>query len=716
METRYSTCAFCDGGCSVKAEYHDDGTWKVLPTNPEFPACCPKINLIDEYRLHPQRIIRPLKNRGSRGNAEWVEISWEQALDEIADRMKDVIAKYGPESVAFADMPGNSGFGGLVNRFANCLGTPNYIVPVQLCMGNTAQVHRAIYGWLSLSSWENTDCIVYFGQDRDAERWPAEYLNLKAARARGAKLIVVDPRCSATAKSADYHLPIRYGTDAALALAWINVIISEGLYDKEFVAQNCSGFEALAQHVERYTPEQAAQICQIDAELIRTTARLYAQSSHAIIPWGVVPDMQVNSTSLIHSLCILRAICGFVNVSEMVLGPAAGGRGNAEVARFDWLPQEQLRKQLGAQTHPLLTYRAAQLYDEANAKRGVSTIQNILGASLTCVPPALFAAMRGEGPYPVKALFSIANNTVMSYANQQGIIDALMNQDLVVTFEHWMTPTAQLSDYVLPGDMWAERSSLGKAYDVAPVFAANQAFCEPAGACKSLLFLLKGLADRLGFSDRFPWASEEDYFDWKLEDLGLTWKDAVKAAPAPIKRTLVAPGSFITPSGKIELESSVLQSLGFSPLPIYVEHIDPEATSDDYPYILFAGLREQKNYNTNLHQIASLRRQCPEPLLLINPADAATEGIAEGQWAQIETAYGKVQLMTHIDDAQPQGTLRIPHGWWKPEAEQGLAGALSGACLHNDGMLFPDDEWNLDPAQGLPNLRGGIRGRIRILA
>ena len=166
----------------------------------------------------------------------------------------------------------------------------------------------------------------------------------------------------------------------------------------------------------------------------------------------------------------------------------------------------------------------------------------------------------------------------------------------------------------------------------------------------------------------------------------------------------------------MELASSVLVELGFDPLPSYEEPSDPgceAAPEGAYPYVAFAGFRERKSYNTNLHQMPELRAQEPEPRFFINPADAAAEGIGEGAWCVVETAYGQVELLSHLDEAQPEGTLRVPHGWWKPETAPGVAAGLSGACLHNDGMLFPDADWNLDPAQGVPNLRGGIHARVR---
>ena len=395
METKYTTCVFCDGGCRVKAEVDGDRL-RVLPADPAFPAICPKAGMVDAYRLHPDRVTVPLKNVGERGEPQWQEVSWGQALDEIAARLQAVADAYGPEAVAFAEMPLNVGFGGITRRLMNCLGTPNYTAPVALCMGNTAQVHRAVYGWFAGADWGRADCIVYFGQDRDRERWPGEYLALNAALERGAVLIEVDPRETATAKRAHYHLRIRYGTDAALALGWINVVIGEGLYDRAFVEGSCTGFDELAARAAEYPPERVAALCGIDAELVRETARVYARAQAAIIPWGVVGDMQRNSTSLLQAQCILRALCGFVNKSEAVCGPALGGVGNAELAAFELLPTEKRALQLGRGTHPLLTFAASDLYRQANEREGVPYEPDLLAESCACDPASLFAAMRGE--------------------------------------------------------------------------------------------------------------------------------------------------------------------------------------------------------------------------------------------------------------------------------------------------------------------------------
>ena len=592
----------------------------------------------------------------------------------------------------------------------NRLGSPSYITALELCMGNTFQVHRAVYGGPTASDWAVADCVVYFGQNRGPELWPAECLRLEAAKERGATLIEVDPRATDTARMADRHLAIRYGTDAALTLGSINVIVEEGLYDTEFVAGQCVGFDALRHRVASYTPDAVAAICGISADDVRETARMYATAKAAIIPWGATADMQTNSTSLIQAQCILRTICGFLGKSEKVFPPGHGFVTNSEVCRFDLLGDTQRAKQLGADEHPLLTCRAAALYEGALRQSGVGYEPDILATSHCAVPSSVFAAMRGEGPYRVRALLSVANNTLMSYAGQPGIRQALQSLDLLVVFENWLTPTAQLADFVLPGDMWAERDTLGKPFDVAPVAEANQAFRPRVEGCRSWFSVAKGLAGRMGFAELFPWEDERAFFDWRLAPLGLTFDDACARRTVPN-----APFEFegwLTPSGKVELASSVLEALGCDPLPAYHEPQDPGAEGGGFPYVAFAGVREKANYNTALRQMPSLRRRCPEPLLFVNPEDAQAEGVAEGQWVDVESAYGSVRLMAHLDDAQPAGTLRIPHGWWKPELAPGLDTDLSAAGLHNDGMLFPDAEWNLDGPQGVPGLRGSIRARI----
>lgn len=708
---KHAICTFCDQGCHLSIEIENDTISAIHPLNPNVPAICSKPFLWKSYVNHPDRVTKPLKNVGKRGEPKWQEITWESALDEIAEKLKAIIEKYGSPSVAMSAAQVNLQSGaGLLRRFTNLIGTPNYISPMELCLGNTSQVHRATYGWSSSSVYEKSDCIVLFGQTRSPENWPQDYLGIMAARKRGAKLIVIDPRTSNLAQQADYHLPLRYGTDAALLLGWLNVIITENLYDHEFVALRTVGFEKLAERVKDYSPERVAEITRLDAEMIRETARIYAKSEGAVIPWGVVTDMQKNSTSAIRCQCILRAICGFIGKTEMVNCPGTGVLSISELEMHEALSDELKAKQLGTETYPLFSYKGASLYRDASQKTFGYPDYNIAECSFAAHPPTLFKAMRTGKPYHVKAMFALGNNTLLSYANQQGVLEAFLNQELVVAFENFITPTAQLADYILPGDMWLERPALGPVIEIRAILTTSQQVLTPREECKNIYDLIKGLADRMGLTEYFPWDSLEAFYDWRLAPLGMTWEQASKNPFLPLQPT-ADNTRFGTPSGKVELYSSVLEKLGYDPLP-YFKEPDNDHLSEEYPLTTFIGLREAASYNTCLRQIPELRKRLPEPLLLINPLDAEKYGIKDGTWVWVETTTGKIYIKAQLDTVQPPGTIRVPHGWWKPEKRQGIQENLSDAMLLNDGMIVSDKAENLDPEQGLPNLRGGIQAKV----
>lgn len=652
-----------------------------------------------------------------------------------------IIEKYGPESLAVSTLQVNTAVDqGTLRRFMNALGSPNWISGLSMCMGNTAQVHRATLGWYLSADYTKANCIVYLGHNPHQQNWVAEYREMLAAKERGAKLIVADPRLSHCAQMADLYIPLRYGTDAALLLGWLNVIIEEGLYKKSFVKKWTVGFDDLCQRVHEYTPDRVAEICGIDADLVRTSARMYVTEGPSIIPWTVNFDMSKNSTSLIRCHCILAAICGYVNVSEMLAFPSPDIVTISDVEMHEILPEEKKRIQLGTETYPFFTYTGLAPLEDPTEHTYGKRYRNVL-ASYMAHPPTVFEAMRTGKPYPIKAFFAMGNNTLLSYANQQGILEGLMNQELIVVFDNFLTPTAQLADYVLPGDTWLERPCIFPPMDVAPMAIASQQAIEPKGEAKDEYFVIKGLADRMGLGEYFPWENLIEFMEWRIKSSGQTWEEYSQTflhmpskmfAPNMMRNPIVPtkwnmvklilsmpfvkPAGFATPSGKVELKSSLLERMGYDPLPYYDEpdqtpRSNPELARE-YPLTLFIGLREDPYYNTNLRQVEGLRKRLPDPLTLINPVDGGRYGIEEGQWVEVSTTHGSVTMKAHLDEIQPEGTIRVPHGWWYAEKDAGTQGEFSGAMRYNDGMLIPDEPWNLDPAQGLPNLRGGLLAKV----
>jgi anaerobic selenocysteine-containing dehydrogenase len=741
-EKRSVICTVCDKMCPLEIEVDRKANRVIGAKGLGNPAAiCMKPHFANDYLNHERRLLYPLKNIGKRGEQKWQRLSWEQALDEIAERLSGIVATYGAEALAVSSLPVNAGVDqGMTRRLMNLLGSPNWISGLSMCMGNTAQVHRATVGWYLAGNYDKAKCIVYIGHNPHQQNWVSEYQQLLAAKKRGAKLIVLGPRRSQCAQMADIHLPLRYGTDAAMLLGWLNVIITEGLYDKKFVQKWTVGFDELRERVQEYPPQSVAQITGCDEDAIRAAARLYATAGPSIIPWSVNFDMSLNSTSAIRCHVILAAICGFINNTEMLAYPASDIVTISEVEMHEALPADKKRLQLGSQTYPLFTYSGLEPLEGPTERVYGRRYCNVI-ASYMAHPPTVFAAMRTGSPYPVKAFFALGNNTLMSYANQQGIHDALMAQDLVVAYDHLLTPTAQLADYVLPGDAWLERESLFPPMDVAPMTIVSQKALEAPGECKDQYFLIKGLADRLGLGEHFPWADLRAFMEWRIQGSGQSWEQyesvllhgpaeiysplmmskPAKNSKAGMAKMLLAvpfakPKGLATPSGKVELKSSLLEGLGYDPLPYYQEPRQSASKSPElaaeFPLTLFVGLREGPFYNTNLRHIEGLRKVRPNPLALLHPHDASAYGIKDGDWTWVQTTHGRVKMMACLDDAQPQGTLCVPHGWWLPEAAPGENTGYSGAMLHNDGMLISDEDWNLNPEQGLPNLRGGLLAKV----
>jgi anaerobic selenocysteine-containing dehydrogenase len=711
----YSVCSICDIGCQLRSEAQDGKVQRVIAHDNPLLAknICYKGVAAPSIHNHPDRLRTPLKRVGARGDDQWEEISYEQALQEIAEKLKSIVARFGPESFAVSTSGWNTQVTyGADRRFMNLLGSPNWISGVALCAGNTAAVNKLTYGWFPMGDFSNTQCIVLFGHNPKKHSWTPIYNQIEAARARGAKVIVLDPRVSEQAEVADLHLRLRAGTDAAMCLGWLKVIFDEELYDKAFVRDWCTGFDELKARVDEYPLERVEAITGVDRTLIAEAARIYAGADGAIIPWTPITDMQISSTSAIRLHSILRAVTGNLDVvgGELLGGFHQGYIPESELALHEVLPLEQKKKQLGYENHPVYTYRVAEMLKEPTERVwGYPYADLVMGCHMAN-PSEVFRAMATERPYPIKAFFALGNNALMSYPNQHQILKAMMNQELIVAHEIFMTPTAMLADYVLPGDVFTERNHLADSWSWSPRLTLSQKTAEPAEGVSSSYDFWKDLAQHFDFSDQFPWASIEDLLDHRLSRSGRTFKEfsdtAFMEVQPPEFRKYRKTG-FATPSGKVELASSILADLGFDPLPYFREG---PALSKDYPYAVFSGVREDPFFQTGQRNIPELRARCPLPQIFIHPEDAEREGLHDGDWVALETAYGEVRAELAIKSGMKEGHLRVPHGWWYPE----LRGqeALSGAFISSDAVLCSDDDEFLDLEQGIPHFKG-YPGRVK---
>jgi anaerobic selenocysteine-containing dehydrogenase len=285
----------------------------------------------------------------------------------------------------------------------------------------------------------------------------------------------------------------------------------------------------------------------------------------------------------------------------------------------------------------------------------------------------------------------------------------MMNQELIVAQEIFMTPTAMLADYVLPGDVFSERNHVSDMWNWKLGLTLSQKAVEaPAEACSTFQFW-RDLGHRMGYAEQFPWETVEQMLDYRLSPMGKTFEQFSQEnymyIQPPEYRKYRKTG-FATPSGKVELKSSILEQLGFDPLPYYREG---PAVSEEYPYHVFTGVREDAFFQTGQRQVKVLRDRSPSPKLFMHPVDAARQDIVDHDWVKLQTATGEVTAKVRVQESMKEGHIRVPHGWWYPEMRG--AAKLAGAFISSDAVLCPDDPEFLDYEQGIPHFKG-FPGRI----
>jgi len=463
--------------------------------------------------------------------------------------------------------------------------------------------------------------------------------------------------------------------------------------------------------VDEYPLERVEEITGVDRELIASAARLYAGAKGAVIPWTPITDQQVSSTSAIRLHSILRAVTGNLDAEG---GETLGGFNpsyisESELGLHEALAPEQKAKQLGYDNHPVFTYRVAEMLKEPTERVWGHPHADIVMGCQMANPTEVFRAMATGDPYPVKAFIALGNNTLLSYANQHQIHRGLLNQDLIVAHEIFMTPTAMLADYVLPGDVFSERNHIADSWSWGTRLSLSEKVADAPEQASSTFQFWTDLAHRMGLGEHFPWKSLEDMLDHRLSKSNRSFSEFAEAtfmeAPAPQYKKYEKAG-FATPSGKVELASGVLRDLGFDPVPY---HREGPGVSAEYPYSVFTGVREDSFFQTGQRNIKSLRERQPTPQLFLHPTDAEKEGLGSGDWARLETETGHVTAKILVQDTMKAGHLRVPHGWWYPELRGSQS--LAGAFLSSDAVLCDDRDEVLDYEQGVPHFKG-FPGRL----
>jgi len=696
----------CHNGCGMLLYTNAEGKLVKVEADPDHPynrgrMSCVRCLALPEVVYHPDRLQHPMKRVGARGENKWERISWDEAYDTIEQRLNKIKAEYGAESVLFSIGTARDQ-APYVSRLAYSFGSPHWITMIS---GYACYLPRVAAGILTQGAylepdlaqlysagcddpnWTVPECIIVWGcnpvvsnPDSSLGTWVVDCMK------RGSKLIVVDPRLTWLAKKADVWLQIRPGTDTALALGMLDIIVKEGLYDKEFVEQWTFGFEQLSARVAEYPVERVSEITWIPKEKIEAAARLFGKSKPANIKWGVAVDMTRQSHAAAQAIQALWTITGNIDVPGGMFSaaPPFGVIGMADWGT-EYLSEEMLAKRFGVDKYPLYNF-------------GFKVGQ----------PDMCLEQMETGVPYPIKAAWIQTTNFLACTSPDPKRTQAAFEKlDFNVVVDLFMTPTAvALADIVLPATTFAERDGMRTFWQ--PIEIINKAI-EPVGDTRSDMQICMDLGKRFR-SDMWPWDTVQDMFTEMLAPSGLTWEELREVAPPypPYEYRKHEKGharfdggvGFNTPTGRIELYCAAYESWGIDPLPAFTEPDDSPVSSPDlyaeYPLVLTTGARSWSSFHSEHRQIPHLRALKPDPVVEIHPDAAAKYRVKDGDWVWLENQRGRARRKVVVTPIMDPRVVNTDHGWWLPETE-GAAPNLYGIGDVNINNLVP---WGAAGATG----------------
>jgi anaerobic selenocysteine-containing dehydrogenase len=652
-----SACYSCNTCCEVLV-FVDEATGQILKVegDPESPISrgllCAKGLASRDLVYNPGRLRYPVQRTGERGEGKWKRISWEEALDRIAEKLLFYRGKYGPQGVAF--LQGTiRGWSRVYTRLANAFGAVNHgAAGWAQCLWPRLVDNTVTFGaaYTEVPDFENTRGLLIWGTNPPST-WPYFASQIMDARERGAGLIVVDPYLSETAAKADIWLQLRPGTDTALALALLHVIICEGLYDREFIEKWTVGFDRLKEHVRGYTPEWGETITKVPATLIRKAARLYANTKPSAIYRCVSLEQIHDSIQACRAVSILAAITGNIGVpggNVTVSQRGETSQNSHTFIAYDLLPADIIPLRRGFDEFPLLCDR-------------VSPVP-------TAHMPSLWETIATGKPYPVKAALIFGSNALISYSNANRVKEAMAELDFIAVCDLFMTPTAEIADIVLPASSWLERDNMISSFQVCPTHTIAQQKTVELPEARSDVDIVCDLAKKLGLGEHF-WNDSEELYDFLLRPTGLTFREfkEKKRIFAPLVYRQFEKNGFNTPSGKVELYSSLLEKNNCAPLPSYTAPVESPADAPgpetEYPCILTTGWRLPVYRHTENRENPLLREIAPRPGLLIHPDTASRLGISEGDPVIVETRVGSATLHAVLTLGIHPDVVQATPGW-----------------------------------------------------
>jgi thiosulfate reductase/polysulfide reductase chain A len=667
-------CDICFWKCGAIASVRDGVLWKI-EGNPLDPLSqgrlCPRGTGGIGAHFDPDRLRTPLMRKNTRGLEEWVEVTWDEALDFIAKKMQTIKASYGPEAMALF----SHGIGGnFIKHTMKAYGTPNIAAPsFAQCRGPRDAGFRLTFGE-DVSSPERTDirnarCIVLIGSHLGENMHNTQVQEFAEAIEKGASIIVVDPRFSIAASKAKYYLPIAPGTDLALLLAWMNVIVGEGLYDKEYVGEHGFGFEQFEAYIRQCTPEWAYPETGIDPALIRETAREMARYRPAtLVHPGRHATWYGDDTQRSRALALLNALLGSWGRKGGFYSPVS-----MDVPAYPYPPYPKPQKEKVDNPNHIYPF----------AHETITT--GIRQATLT-----------GK-PYPVKGWIVYATNLLHALPNEQETINAIQNLDLLVVIDVIPSEIAGWADIVLPESVYLERfDDLNVEWFREPFVALRQPVVEPPHEQKPNWWIARQLAAKLELSRYYPWSDIEEYLKARLSAAGLSYDELktrgiIHGNRQPVYFDEGVPAQFPTPTGKIEFYSPQLAQAGFDPVPAYKR---PAPGPAGYYRMLFG--RAPVHSFSRTHSNRLLTDMMDENEIWVNPSTARRHDLQSGRYVRLRNQDGVVsnRIRVKITERIRPDCVYLVHGFG--HTSRGLKHAFGKGA--SDAQLIT--QYAVDPLMG----------------
>jgi anaerobic selenocysteine-containing dehydrogenase len=637
---------------------------------------CAKVTKYLDRVYSPDRVLYPMRRTAPKGQgkgdaSDFTRITWDEALDEIAGRFRKISEEFGPEAILPYSYAGNMaviGFGGMAHRFFYRLGASQ--LDRTICSSAGGDALKTVLGvklGTEPEQFIHSKYIIAWGANihgNNIHLWPF----IEEARRNGAKLVVIDPYKTRTAACADWYLPINPGTDVALALAMMHVIIREGLYDADYVAKYTVGFEDLRERVRDYPPERVAPDTGIPAGDIEKLAREYATSRPAVIRVNYGVQRSENGGMAVRAITMLPCITGSWK-------EAGGGLQLSTSGPFALNDRALERPDLMMQS-PL--GRPSRIVNMSELGKALTTLNNP----------------------PVKAVFVYNSNPVVVAPNHNDVVRGFLRPDMfTVVHEQFFTDTTAYADVLLPATTFFEHKDINKSYGHYYLQISNQAI-DPVGECRSNARMFSDLAGRMGFTDDCFQQTVDSMIDEALWAYGGQPTEFMKGmtrarleTEGAIRLNLgdgpflpFAQGGFGTASGKAELYSKSMGAQGLDPVAVYKRPQESRHQPQAREFPLEMLTRKADNYlNTTFCNITAMQKLEQADLVEMNRADAEKRGIRDGDWVRIFNGRGEIRLKAHVNGSVQAGVVATRLTWAKSSPSGNSINTLTSETLTDIG-------------------------------